>query len=126
MAARERFIAEVLKPRFLPQIEPASFNYAVDLHGKWHGNTYHFIQRFNTDHSDGSEPEIDEPLARLAYVGPDRFDLSCNRHTGAWSCLYQCVLLAEALSGILTALSQPQPGSNSIPYLEDGTARTLE
>jgi hypothetical protein len=34
-AACERFIADVLKPRYLPRIEPTSFNYPVDISGKW-------------------------------------------------------------------------------------------
>lgn len=36
-AVCERFIAEVLKPRFLPKIVPTEFNYPVDIRGKWHG-----------------------------------------------------------------------------------------
>ena len=33
-ATCERFIAEVLKPRFLPQIRRTQFNYPVDISGK--------------------------------------------------------------------------------------------
>ena len=36
-AACQRFIDEVLKPRFLPAIRPTEFNYPVDIQGKWHG-----------------------------------------------------------------------------------------
>src|SRR3954454_21996321 len=96
-AACQRFIAEVLKPRYLPRIEPTSFNYPVDISGKWHGNKYRFIQRFRSDHPDAITPEFDAPFARLEYVGRDRFDLSYFRHTGEWYCLYRSVPLAEAL-----------------------------
>ena len=34
----ERFIAEVLKPRFLPAIRPTEFNYPVDIRGRWRGS----------------------------------------------------------------------------------------
>jgi hypothetical protein len=96
-AACERFIADVLKPRYLPRIEPTSFNYPVDIYGKWHGNKYRLIQRFRSDRPDAIVPEFDAPFARLEYVGRDRFDLSYYRHTGEWYCLYQSVPLAEAL-----------------------------
>ena len=61
-AACERFIAEVLKPRYLPRIEPTSFNYPVDIYGKWHGNKYRFIQRFSSDRPDAIAPKFDAPL----------------------------------------------------------------
>jgi hypothetical protein len=96
-AACERFIAEVLKPRFLPEIRPTEFNYPVDIYGKWHGNKYRFIERFRSDRPDAVEPEFDAPFARLEYVGRDCFDLSYHRHTGEWLCLFQRISLAEAL-----------------------------
>jgi hypothetical protein len=96
-AACEKFIAELLKPRFLPRIEPTSFNYPVDIYGKWHGSKYRFIQRFRSDHPDALTPEFDAPFARLEYVGRDRFDLFYYRHTGEWFCLYRSVPFAEAL-----------------------------
>ena len=36
-AACEKFIADVLKPRFLPEIRPTEFNYPVAIYGQWHG-----------------------------------------------------------------------------------------
>jgi hypothetical protein len=38
--ACQQFIDEVLKPRFLPTINPTRFNYPIDIIGKWHGNRY--------------------------------------------------------------------------------------
>ena len=96
-AVCETFIAEVLKPRFLPEIRPTGFNYPIDLYGKWHGNKYRFIERFRSDHPDAIVPEFEAPFARLEYVRPDRFDLSYRRHTGEWICLFQFISLAEAL-----------------------------
>ena len=61
-AACERFIAEVLKPRYLPRIEPPSFNYPVDISGKWHGNKCRFIQRFRSDRPDAITPEFERVL----------------------------------------------------------------
>ena len=47
--ACKRFIAEVLKPRFLPEVRPTEFNYPIDIYGKWHGNKYRFITRYRSD-----------------------------------------------------------------------------
>ncbi len=96
-AACERFIGEVLKPCFLPEIRPSAFNYPVDIYGKWHGNKYRFIQRFRSDRADAVEPEFEAAFARIEYAGRDRFDLSYHRHTGQWFRLYQSLGLIEAL-----------------------------
>jgi hypothetical protein len=96
-AGCEKFIAEVLKPRFLREIRPTEFNYPIAIYGKWHGNKYRFIMRFRSDHPDSFEPEFEAPFARLEYVNRDRFDLSYHRHTGEWFCLFDRVSLTEAL-----------------------------
>ncbi len=96
-AACERFLAEVLRPRFLLEIRPTSFNYPVAITGKWHGNKYRFLQRFRSDDPNALEPEFDAPFARLEYVGRDCFDVSWHRHTGEWLCLHRSVSLTEAL-----------------------------
>ncbi len=99
-AACERFIAEVLKPRFLPEVRATEFNYPIGIHGKWHGGNYRFIQRFRYNPPDPIEPEFDAPFARLEYVGRDCFDLSYHRHTGEWWRLYRSLSLEEALRTI--------------------------
>lgn len=97
--ACETFIEDVLKPRFLPEIRPSeTFNYPIDIFGKWHGGNYRFIQRFRSDSENALAPEFDSPFARLEYVSRDRFDLSYFRHTGQWWTVYRGVSLAEALS----------------------------
>ena len=42
-SACERFIKDVLKPRFLTEIHPTEFNYCTDIFGKWHGSNYRWI-----------------------------------------------------------------------------------
>jgi hypothetical protein len=55
--ACERLIAEVLRPRFLPEIRPSTFSYPVAIDGKWHGNKYRFFTRYHSDDArSGSEP----------------------------------------------------------------------
>jgi hypothetical protein len=75
-AACDRLIADVLLPRYLPEIKPTKFNYPVAIYGKWHGNKYRFITRYRSDREDAIEPEFEAPFARIAFVARDRFDLS--------------------------------------------------
>ena len=96
-AACDRLIADVLLPRYLPEIKPTEFNYPVAIYGKWHGNKYRFITRYRSDRDDAIEPEFEAPFARIDFVARDRFDLSYHRHTGEWLCLYQAITLDEAL-----------------------------
>ena len=100
VATCQRFIDEVLKPRFLPTIRPTQFNYPVDIHGKWHGNRYRFLQRYRSGHPENLGEEFDAPFARLDWAGGDRFDIQWHRHTGAWFCLYRGLSLDEALKTI--------------------------
>jgi hypothetical protein len=96
-SACERFIVEVLKPRFLAEIRPTKFNYPIDIYGKWHGNKYRFITRYRSDDRCSYTPEFEAAFARLEYISRDRFDLSWHRHTGEWFCLFESLSLTEAL-----------------------------
>jgi len=96
-SACERFIAEVLKPRFLPEDRPTDFNYPIDITGKWRGDRYSFFQRYRSGFPDNSGEEFDSAFARLDHVSGERFHLMWHRHTGQWLCLHANVTLAEAL-----------------------------
>jgi hypothetical protein len=104
----ERFIAEVLIPRFLPEIRPTEFNYPVAITGKWRGDKYSFIQRYRSGFADNAGEEFDAAFARLDHVSGDRFDLMWHRHTGQWLCFRAGITLAEALALMETeGLVQP-------------------
>ncbi len=100
IATCDQFVAEFLKPRFLPEIRPTEFNYPVAIFGNWHGGCYRFIERFRSDSRDAIESEFEHAFARLDYIAPDRFDVMWNRHTGQWWRLYHSVSLPEALRSI--------------------------
>jgi hypothetical protein len=107
IAARcDRFIAEVLKPRFLPKVRPTEFNYPVDIVGRWRGSKYSFITRYRSGFPDNLGEEFDAPFTRLDYAGRDRaearFDVMWHRHTGQWLRIYAAVSLDEALHSIET------------------------
>ncbi len=78
-AACERFIAKALKPRFLPEIRPTTFNYPVDIFGKWQGSKYSFITRYRSGFPDNSGEEFDSAFTRLdqveEYLTETRFDV---------------------------------------------------
>lgn len=101
----ERFIAGVLKPRFLPEICPTQFNYAVEIFGKWRGSSYSFMVRYRSGFPDNTGEEFDSAFTRLDHVleSPGtRFDVMWHRHTGRWWCVCPAVTLDEALQLIET------------------------
>ena len=111
-AACDRFIAEVLKPRFLPEIRPTQFNYPVDIFGKWRGSKYSFITRYRSGFPENPGEEFDAPFTRLDHVEEclteTRFDLMWQRHNGQWWRLHTSVTLEKALQLIETEpLLQP-------------------
>jgi hypothetical protein len=100
-AACERLIAEVLRPRFLPEVRrSATFNYPVGIEGKWLGNKYLFFTRYRSDDPASLKAEFGTPFARLDYVGRARLDLMWHRHTGEWHCVSDRLSLTEALHWI--------------------------
>jgi hypothetical protein len=108
----ERFIAETLKPRFLPEIRPTPFNYPVDIFGKLRGSKYSFITRYRSGFPDNAGEEFDSAFARLDHVeeclAETRFGVMWHRHTGQWRRLFSSVTLEEALRLIETEpLLQP-------------------
>ena len=71
--ACQAFIDQVLKPRFLAEVRPTEFNYPIDIHGRWHGSNYRFIQRYRSGFVDNTGWEFDAPFTRLEYVRPQSF-----------------------------------------------------
>lgn len=111
-AVCERFIAETLKPRFLPAIVPSRFNYPVDIVGKWRGSKYSFITRYRSGFPDNFGEEFDSAFTRLdhveEYLRETRFDVMWHRHMGQWYRLHSSVMLEHALRLIETeSLLQP-------------------
>jgi len=112
-ASCESFIAETLKPRFLPEIRPTEFNYPVDIFGKWRGNRYSFITRYRSGFPDNLGEEFDSAFTRLDHVeecvAETRFDVMWHRHTGQWFRLHCAVTLEEALRLIETDVMLQPP-----------------
>jgi len=100
-ASCEGFIAEFLKPQFLPEIRPTAFNYPIDIFVKWRGSRYSFIIRYRSGFADNAGEEFDSPFMRLDHleerIAETRFDLMWFRHTGRWWRIYESVTLEKAL-----------------------------
>lgn len=100
-AVCERFIADTLKPRFLPVVRPTKFNYPIDIFGRWRGNKYSFITRYRSGHTDNPGEEFDAAFTRFdhleEHLADARFDVMWHRHTGQWFRLYAALTLDEAL-----------------------------
>ena len=95
--ACERLIEEFFKPRLLPAIQPTTFNYPVDILGKWHGTRYRLIQRYRSGFPENLDEEFDAPFARLDWVSHDKFDIQWHRHTGEWFRVHRNLPLAQAI-----------------------------
>jgi glutathionyl-hydroquinone reductase len=111
-AVCERFIADALKPRFLPEIHPTEFNYPIDIVGRWRGAKYSFVTRYRSGFADSLGEEFDMAFTRLDHleerIAEKRFDVMWHRHTGQWFRLHAAVTLDEALRLIATEeLLQP-------------------
>jgi plasmid maintenance system killer protein len=79
VAACDAFFSDPLKPRFLPEVRPTEWNYAVDIRGALAAGRYRVIQRYRSGGEDNLGEEFD---ARIDRMGPDRFDIYWMRHTG--------------------------------------------
>ena len=105
-AVCRRFITEILKPRFLPEIRPTRFNYPVDILGKWRDCKYSFITRYRSGFPDNAGEEFEVSFTRLDHLEEcfteTRFDVMWRRHTGRWWLLHPSVTLEEALHLIET------------------------
>src|SRR5690349_19651850 len=107
-ATCERYIAQTLKPRFLPEITPTQFNYPIDIFGKWRGSKYSFITRYRSGFPENRGFEFDSAFTRLDHredrAGANRFDVMWHRHTGEWFRLYAFL----SLDGALRAMSSDE------------------
>ena len=63
-------------------------NYVVDIYPKWHGSNIYMIQKFHCPSPNAFSPYFEDRVARLQYLGNDKFNLCFRRYTGEWILLY--------------------------------------
>ena len=87
-AACERFIAESLKPRFLPVIRPTRVQLPVDIFGRWRKANIVLSRATVQAFPKMLGEEFDSAFTRLDHleecVTETRFDVMWHRHTGQW------------------------------------------
>lgn len=90
-----------LEAPILPEIRPTTFNYPIDIVGKWRGSKYSFITRYRSGFPENLGEEFDSACTRLDHVEEHlsdlRFHVMWHRHTGQWFRLHALVRLDEAL-----------------------------
>lgn len=100
------FIADVLTPRFLPEIRLTEWNFPVAIHGKWRGSKFSFIIRYRSGWKDNAGEEFDSAWVRLDHdeecLTETRFHIMWHRHTGQWFPYHSSATLDEALHMIET------------------------
>lgn len=100
------FIAEVLTPRFLPEVVPSQWNYPISLHGKWRGSKFSFFLRYRSGWEDDAGEEFDSAWVRLDHdeecLTETRFHVMWHRHTGQWFPYRASATLDDALRMIET------------------------
>jgi hypothetical protein len=111
-ASCERFISDILKPRFLLEIRPTTLNYPIDIFGRWRGGKYSFVTRYRSGFPDNAGDEFDVSFTHLDHVDEHladvRFDVMWHRHAGQWWRLESSLAIEEALRLIETKpLLQP-------------------
>lgn len=97
-----QLVEAVLKPKHVQlSLEPAQFNYIVDVYTKWYGRYFYFCAKYACPPPDALEPFFETKFARLEYLGTsNRFSLSFRRHTGEWIEIYPNVSLDECLEAL--------------------------
>jgi hypothetical protein len=102
----DQFVADTLKPRFLPVIRPTQFNYPIDIFGRWRGSKYSFVTRYRSGFPEDLGREFDAAFTRFDHVeehiAETRFDVMWHRHTGQWFRLHAAVTLEEGLRLVAT------------------------
>jgi hypothetical protein len=95
------FIEKELKPKHIkPPPKNAQFNYLIDITCKWHGSFFYILGVFACPGPTALSPTFESKFARLLYVGPDRFNLAFQRHTGQWIELFEDQSLQECLEAV--------------------------
>ena len=96
------FIKKLKEENIIPIPEPHDRNHLIDIYGKWKASFYYIYLTYKCPEEGYRVDKFDTGLARLRYVGKEKFDISYFRHTGKWEDLpfYKNLSLEEAITAI--------------------------
>jgi len=95
-------IDNVLTARYVkPPPKDWPWNYLVGIDSKWHQGFFYVYGTYRSRGRTAITPTFETGLARMEYVGRNRFDLAYMRHTGKWhGTEYQRLTLDQCLDAI--------------------------
>ena len=91
-------VEEFKRAHVKPPPEDGTFNYIVDIHGRWRGGRFYFCSQYHCPGPNAISPSFDAKFARMTYAGGGRFSLAYMRHTGQWRELYTGLTVDESLA----------------------------
>jgi hypothetical protein len=96
------FIKKLKEENIIPIPESHDRNHLIDIYGKWKASFYYIYLTYKCPEEGYRVDKFDTGLARLRYVGKEKFDISYFRHTGKWEDLpfYKNLSLEEAMTAI--------------------------
>lgn len=96
-------VLEEATAKLSPIEEPQEFNKGLHFFGKWYRNFYYVYEKMKCP-PNATEEEFDYGIARLRYVGDNKFNMACFRHTGEWSDLFthEGMTLEECVEAVKT------------------------
>lgn len=101
----DKFIESVLKPKFISNEQSAvdELN-VIDIYSKWWRNFIHFYAKYRDTRpepgAEAVEPTSDLKLARIEYLGENKYNLAYFRHTGKWWVIFYEISLEECFEAI--------------------------
>ncbi len=94
----DEIIENVLKPKHI-KAPPTDndFNYLVDMYSKWYRNYFYFCVKYNCPDPNALSPSFEAKIARMEYMGNEKYNLSYMMHTEQWQEIYQELTMPECL-----------------------------
>lgn len=90
------FIDAILKPTHIkPPPTDNRYSYLIDIYSKWHLHFFYICSKYCSPAPNAISPQFEHLLARMEYMGHDRFNLSYKRYNGQWILLYTDQSLEE-------------------------------
>lgn len=96
------FIEKLKTEHITPIPEPHERNHLIDIYGKWKASFYYVYLTYKCPAEGYRVAQFDTGLARMRYVGSEKFDISYFRHTGKWEDLpfYKNLSIDESIDAI--------------------------
>ena len=97
----QALVDTVLKSRYVqPAPEDPQFNYIVDVYVRWYRHFFYFCAKYCNAGPYAIGTDFEARIARLDYIGSERFNLSYQRYNDQWMTIYTDLSLGECLTAV--------------------------